>query len=71
MEMTIVDFTAPAQMSRTYSEYLDKIAGLPTDELTYLGVALFGPKKLVNRLTGTLALLREPAAPARDAMACR
>lgn len=61
--LTVVDFTAPAQTSRTYPEYLDKIAAIPADELPYLGIALYGPKKLVNRLTGNLPLLREPGAP--------
>lgn len=62
--LEIVDFTAPAQTSRTYPEYLDKMGALSADEITYLGVALYGPKKLVNKLTGNLPLLRAPAAPA-------
>jgi hypothetical protein len=67
-EVLVVDFTAPAQEARTWQDYLERIAATPADELTYLGVALYGPKKPVNKLTGNLPLLREPAAPVAGAM---
>jgi hypothetical protein len=34
------------------------VAATPADELSYLGVALSGPRRDVRRLTGRLALLR-------------
>lgn len=54
----MVDFTDAAQTSHTYEVYTQKIAALPSDELRYLGLALYGKKDVVNRLTGSLPLLR-------------
>jgi hypothetical protein len=56
--MVVVDFTDAAQTSKTYEEYQQKMATRTSEELRYLGVALYGDKKLVNRLTGSLPLLR-------------
>jgi hypothetical protein len=54
----VVDFSDAAQQTRTYTDYTALIGTRKTDELTYLAVGLFGSKKLVNKLTGSLALLR-------------
>lgn len=56
--LTAVDFTNLAQGCRTYGEFQEKMAATPAEDLTYLGVGLCGPRKLVNRLTGSLPLLR-------------
>ncbi|WP_059011866.1 DUF2000 domain-containing protein [Streptomyces specialis] len=53
-----VAFTGTAQSCRTYDEYIEKMSELPTDGLEYVGLGLFAPRKLVNRLTGDLPLLR-------------
>ena len=47
-----------AQSCRTYEEFLDKAAGAEEESLRYYGLGLCGPKKQVNRLTGSLPLLR-------------
>ena len=39
-------------------DYIAKAAGAGEEELTYLGVGICGSKKLVNRLSGSLPLLR-------------
>ena len=52
------DFSELAQGCRTYGEFQAKIAAAPEDSLQYLGVAVCGDKKLVNKLTGSLPLLR-------------
>lgn len=57
-EVTTVDFFDVAQGCKTYDEYIKKIAKVEEGELTYYGVALCGPKKLVNKLTGSMPLLR-------------
>lgn len=57
-ELLIVDFTDAAQTSKTYEDYERKIAAVSTEQLNYLGVALYGARKPVNRLTGSLPLLR-------------
>ena len=54
----VVDFTDAAQTSKTYDEYQQKMASRSADDLRYLGVGLLGDKKLLNRLTGSLPLLR-------------
>ncbi len=57
-DLMLVDFTDAAQTTKTYEDYTQKIASVPTEKLSYLGVALYGDKKRVNRLTGSLPLLR-------------
>ena len=54
----MVDFSDVAQGCRTYSEWMDKAATIPEEDLRYLGLAICGPVKQVNRLTGNLPLLR-------------
>lgn len=54
----VVDFTDVAQTSLAYDDYTQKIAVAPTEELRYLGLALYGKKEMVNKLTGSLPLLR-------------
>lgn len=53
-----VDFCDAAQTSKKYEDYRSKMERIPADELQYLGIALCGPKKQVNTLTGSIALLR-------------
>ena len=57
-DLLVVDVTDAAQTTKTYDDYTEKIAGVPSEELKYLGVALYGDKKPVNKLTGSLPLLR-------------
>ena len=56
--LLVVDVTETAQSSRTYEEYEDRMALTRGDSLGYLGVALYGEKRSVNKLTGSLPLLR-------------
>lgn len=57
-EITAVDFSDLAQGCKTYQEFTEKMGRAEADGLTYLGLALCGPKKMVNKLTGSLPLLR-------------
>ncbi|MDE6030574.1 MAG: DUF2000 domain-containing protein [Oscillospiraceae bacterium] len=57
-DIVYVDFTELAQSCRTYPEYEEKIARTPEAELRYLGLALYGEKRLVSSITGNLPLLR-------------
>lgn len=57
-EVVAVDFFDAAQCCNHYDEFIEKMAGIEESELNYMGVALFGPKKLVNKLTGSMPLLR-------------
>lgn len=47
-----------AQGCKTYEEFTGKMAQTPEADLRYLGVAICGPKKKVNKLTGHMPLLR-------------
>lgn len=57
-ELLVVDFTACAQRTKTYDDYARLLEAAGDDELVYLGVALYGPRKPVQRLTGSLPLFR-------------
>jgi len=57
-EVTVVDFCDVAQICKTYNDFTEKISHLPEEDLNYLGVALYGDKKLINKLTGAIPLLR-------------
>jgi hypothetical protein len=54
----VVDITDAAQTTTNYSDYQAKLSTTPADSLSYLGLALVGSKKAINRLTGNLPLLR-------------
>ena len=47
-----------AQGCKTYDEFIDKMANTSERELKYIGIAICGNKKQVNKLTGNLPLLR-------------
>ncbi|HCT90614.1 MAG TPA: DUF2000 domain-containing protein [Lachnospiraceae bacterium] len=57
-ELTVVDFSDLAQSCKTYGEFIEKMARVPEAELQYLGLVICGAKKKVNRLTGSMGLLR-------------
>ncbi len=56
-DLLVVDFTDAAQTSKTYEQYTRKMAAVASEDLRYLGVALYGDRKAVNSLTGSLPLL--------------
>ncbi len=55
-EVTTVDFTDLAQSCKTYDEFIGRMS-LPQD-LNYIGLAIFGNKKMVTKLTGNLPLMK-------------
>lgn len=54
----VVDFSNAAQTTKTYEDYSEAISNTPIDDLEYLGIAIYGPKKIVNKLVGSIGLLR-------------
>ena len=52
-----VDFSTFAQQARTYEEYMARIQTAGSDEIIYLGIALFGCRKKINRATKGLSLI--------------
>ena len=57
-ELTVVDFSDVAQSCNVYEDYIKKAAGVEEKDFTYFGLGICGDKKLVNKLTGNLPLLR-------------
>lgn len=57
-EVMVIDFSDLAQGCKAYDEFILKMNETSEKELQYLGIALCGEKKKVNKLTGSIALLR-------------
>ncbi len=57
-DLIVVDFSDVAQSCNVYEEYIKKAAGVEEKEMMYFGIGICGAKKLVNKLTGSLPLLR-------------
>lgn len=57
-DLTVVDFSDIAQSCNIYDEYIKKATNTSKQQFQYYGIALCGTKKLINKLTGSLPLLR-------------
>ena len=57
-DLIVVDFSDLAQSCKTYDAFVEKIEQVPESILQYVGVAICGAKKKVNKLTGNMPLLR-------------
>jgi len=57
-DLTVVDFSDLAQSCKTYDEFMEKMGCVSESDLQYLGVAICGSRKKVNKLTGNMPLLR-------------
>lgn len=57
-DLIAVDFSDLAQGCKTYDEYIEKMKAVSEIELNYFGIAICGEKKKVNKLTGSMPLLR-------------
>lgn len=57
-DVFLVDFTSAAQAARDYGTYIQAMEVTPAAEHVYVGVAVVGAKKAVQRLSGSLPLYR-------------
>lgn len=57
-ELIVVDFSDVAQSCNVYDDYIQKAATVEEDSFQYFGIGIFGKKRLLNKLTGSLPLLR-------------
>ena len=57
-DLTVVDFSDLTQSCKTYEEFIEKMAQVSENTLQYFGIAICGVKKKVNKLTGSMPLLR-------------
>jgi hypothetical protein len=58
LDLTVVDFSDLAQKCKTYEDFTVKMSNNTEDDLQYLGLAICGAKKKVNKLTGNMPLLK-------------
>lgn len=56
--LIVVDFSDVAQSCNMYDDYIQKAAEVEETGFQYFGLGICGDKKLVNKLTGSLPLLR-------------
>jgi hypothetical protein len=57
-ELFVYTFSSLAQSCKTYDEYIERMGATPTRDVEVVGVTLYGPKKKMNKLVGSLPLLR-------------
>ena len=57
-ELKIIGFSDVAQKSDNYDDYSAKLKVKGRDDIYYLGICIYGPKKKVNKVTGSLKMLR-------------
>lgn len=57
-DLIVVDFSDVAQSCNVYDDYIRKAAAVEEAGFRYFGIGLCGDKRLVNKLTGSLPLLR-------------
>lgn len=57
-DLTVVDFTELAQGCKTYDEFIVKMGSSSLNSLEYMGIAVCGDKKKINKLTGSMPLLK-------------
>ncbi|MFB9267763.1 DUF2000 domain-containing protein [Bradyrhizobium erythrophlei] len=57
-EVVAIDFTEQAQRPQTYDTYSELMARTAGDDIVYRALALCGSRKLIEKLTGNLPLLR-------------
>lgn len=57
-DLTVVDFSDIAQNCKTYDEFIEKMGNVSEDVLQYFGLTICGSRKKVNKLTGSMPLLR-------------
>ena len=57
-ELIVVDFSDLAQGCKIYDEFIEKMSHAPESALQYFGLAICGAKKKVNKLTGSMPIMR-------------
>ena len=57
-DILVADFTTLAQSCKTYDEYIQKCMNTKNEDFEIIGLALYGPKKKINKLVGNLKVLR-------------
>lgn len=56
--ITLIDFNNIAQKCNSYDDYNEKLCNADSEALNYLGICMYGNKKIINSLTGSIPMLR-------------
>ncbi|WP_299580458.1 DUF2000 domain-containing protein [uncultured Microbulbifer sp.] len=56
--LIVVDLIGATRTTKSYEEYAEVLSETPEEEQQYMGIALYGDKKIVNKFSGNLPLLR-------------
>lgn len=56
--LVLVDFSNIAQQSKTYDHYESVMLVTDGDDINYMGIGICGDRKVINRATGNLSLIR-------------
>ncbi len=57
-EIQLIGFNNVAQSIHHYSEYESMLLETKKEDIDYLGICLYGPKNKINKLTGSIKMLR-------------
>jgi len=57
-KINLIDFNDIAQKCKAYNEYIKKLSSTTSDELDYLGICMYGNKKVINSLVGSFSTLK-------------
>ncbi|MBF4693073.1 DUF2000 domain-containing protein [Fusibacter ferrireducens] len=57
-ELKVYAFVDVAQKSLSYEDYEMKLARTKYADVGFLGLCIYGPKKMVNKLTGNIKMMR-------------
>jgi hypothetical protein len=57
-EIVLIGFNDVAQKSLNYKDYEEKLVFKAKEQIDFLGLCIYGPRNKVNRLTGSLKMLR-------------
>lgn len=57
-DLILVDFSTVAQHSKTYEEYEQVMRETDENDLHYIGIGIYAEKKIINKSTGNLSLIR-------------
>ncbi len=57
-DLRIIGFSDIAQKSHDYDDYGMTLLEKGRDDIEYLGICIYGPRKKVNKITGSIKMLR-------------
>ena len=57
-DIQLIGFNNVAQKIHHYNDYESKLSETKKEDIDYLGICLYGPKNKINKLTGSIKMLR-------------